>query len=724
MADRPNFIDLRSKSHDPSRTGRLTPLGLTSPRIAHVDGDIPPTLSPLDAFAAHGRLLAKQLDDSKTSGRRMSRLPPVTIANSLLQARPGCLRPTSAFAEGGSEYAQSLPRDDSGLGNSPEVEIPAVRPLSFYPRLSTVPPKRETEVERAISRKENYGRQHIGERVYGINEYFSGPRAQSPDSLSWNQESLEEPEPDFTSTAQRTPLSTHLAELDPTENPGDSSITRGYNPRALAPPRSPYTRQAASIRSVPADSSEDEYSGSLGGSFVSVDRKPSSSSGISGTYDPPSPPRPYSSRSPSISSEYSTGGSRGTRPVFNFSRPMSRQSRPSLDAASRKASSESQPYIFTDDTIQTPVSFTSEEYFDSKETPHTPAQSYIHTRFTLPRGRILQRNSMAYKDIELHRDQSEIPIQDSSMIPAIPTVANAPPSPPDLATPIEQRPITPTQEAQDQGQIHHDDEIHEFKPKPRRPTASPSVNSGSTIKPSRSTRSGAGTVTELSPEEHLAKGIECHEKGSVNESTYHLRLAARYNLPTAMLLYALACRHGWGMRPNPREGVQWLRKAADCASLEVADDEDLLKEGNPGDILERKARRAQFALSIYELGISHMNGWGIEQDKVLALRCFEIAGAWGDGDALAEAGFCYAQGVGCKKDLKKAAKFYRMAESKGMSMVGNSWIYKAKYDDDDTSRIGRSAKKGTPEKQPRDKSKSRGLFGRSKSFGARHDQGA
>jgi TPR repeat protein len=46
---------------------------------------------------------------------------------------------------------------------------------------------------------------------------------------------------------------------------------------------------------------------------------------------------------------------------------------------------------------------------------------------------------------------------------------------------------------------------------------------------------------------------------------------------------------------------------------------------------------------------------------------------WGDVDALAETGFCYAQGIGCKKDLKKSAKFYRMAEAKGMSMVGNSW---------------------------------------------------
>lgn len=138
--------------------------------------------------------------------------------------------------------------------------------------------------------------------------------------------------------------------------------------------------------------------------------------------------------------------------------------------------------------------------------------------------------------------------------------------------------------------------------------------------------SGAPTASDMSPEEHLAKGIECHENGSVKESTYHLRHAAKGGNPTGMLLYALACRHGWGMRPNQREGVEWLRKAAECASLEIADDEDHVKEGKFVDAMERRTRKAQFALSIYELGVSHMNGWGIEQDKALALRCFEIAG--------------------------------------------------------------------------------------------------
>lgn len=80
------------------------------------------------------------------------------------------------------------------------------------------------------------------------------------------------------------------------------------------------------------------------------------------------------------------------------------------------------------------------------------------------------------------------------------------------------------------------------------------------------------------------------------------------------------------MRANQKEGVQWLRKAVESASLEVADDEELMKDNKAVDVVEKKTRKAQFALSIYELGVSHLNGWGIEQDKGLALRCFEIAG--------------------------------------------------------------------------------------------------
>ena len=46
-----------------------------------------------------------------------------------------------------------------------------------------------------------------------------------------------------------------------------------------------------------------------------------------------------------------------------------------------------------------------------------------------------------------------------------------------------------------------------------------------------------------------------------------------------------------------------------------------------------------------------------------ALEYFELAAKLGDVDAQAEAGALYAAGKGCKKDLKKAAMYYRMAVS-------------------------------------------------------------
>lgn len=148
-----------------------------------------------------------------------------------------------------------------------------------------------------------------------------------------------------------------------------------------------------------------------------------------------------------------------------------------------------------------------------------------------------------------------------------------------------------------------------------------------------------------------------------------------------MLLYALACRHGWGMRPNQEDGVAWLRKAIEGTGLQSSDVEQTItnaarldgKSDPIAEAAERKKRKAQFALAVYELGISYMNGWGCQKDKPLALQCYEVAGGWGDCDALAEAGYCYTQGIGCKKDMKKAAAMYRKAADLGMSMAGNSW---------------------------------------------------
>ena len=731
-AARPTFIDVRSRSNDTMATGLVSPRGLLSPRIAHYDGEIPPQMSPLDAFAAQSRLLAKQLDESKRDGRRVSRLPPLTIANSL--ANTGYVRSRSTGTGENTPERDKGSKDGEQTGNTPEVEEPDFRPKSFYPRMSGIPQRdNETESLPGISPRNQAFKTPEFRPPFVAKDYFGSHQGQSAEpvtSIRNSPESMElppwvKPQRSFDSHPPqlRTDMQRGLS-TDSTTSP------RGQNNNALAPPMSPQVRHAASIRSIPVDSSDDELSASTGGSSVSQHRKLSSSSGLSAAHSPLSPFIQGHGRSSSQTSEFSVGGSRLARPTYNFSRPLSRggrpsmdvrrepsfdnrpsmdarrqpsfDSRPSIDSQSRQPSTDrrppmsmtrqasadsqqSQQFTFTDDGVQTPMSTDNEQSLDPNNPQDAPAPSYIYAKFSLPRGRMLQRDSKVLENNQVPLFEWSQPAVQSNVTRARqPTRGrgHTEPSPGGAGRPsigtgetAEPSPIQPSQTWPAGPQIPPGDQTG---PSDKRPPPNPtmketpsessaSTRSGSTIKP-RPRRAVVKSM-DLSAEDHLAKGIESHERGDVQESTYHFRLAAKQNLPTAMLLYALACRHGWGMRPNPQEAVQWLRKAADSASLEIADE----KEANPADLLEQKTKRAQFALSIYELGVSHMNGWGIEQDKSLALRCFEIAGNWGDADAMAEAGFCYAQGQGCKKDLKKAAKYYRMAEAKGMSMVGNSW---------------------------------------------------
>lgn len=676
---RPNFIDLRSTSSTSVATNASRPL--RSPRL-HVAGEAPPALSPLDAFAAQSRLLQKQLEESQRNGRRMSRLPPLTTESPLVvQGRSEYFR---ALSYDSSEGNDGIPLDENSVGMTTSVEEHADRPVSMHPRMSRIPPTPDQSIPlpNPFERGRQLGRldEHEAKGTWGVR------REQSPAEFD-DLEVAPEQKPADHDAHFNEPSSANQSVSMP---PSPEKLTRQVSHESgLAPPRSMFPKRSSSIMSQPVEMPNDD---NLSASFhsqhssQSAPRKMSASSTLGPVASPiTGTSRPYA-RSPSISSVASL-----PRPSFNFSRPLSRSGTPGLETPQRQASSDSQPsFMLMDDTAHTPISMHSETFADDESIRGAP--SYIHTKYYLPRGKALQRNSLIFNPNDVSQFAWEQPVVGPSNVQPF-AKGQAPPSPPSRPTSSSSHNLeAPTtgdtllaRPSLERSKLSNEMSISgepsprpsEDAPRGRQPAeqsrgrASISTSdSASTIKPAKSV---APTAAETSAEEHLAKGIKCHENGDVKESTYHLRFAAKGGNPTGMLLYALACRHGWGMRPNQKEGVEWLRKAADCASLEIAEDEDQVKHNKNVDPAERKTRKAQFALSIYELGVSHMNGWGIEQDKTLAVRCFEIAGNWGDVDALCEAGFCYAQGIGCKKDLKKSAKLYRAAEGKGMSMPGNSW---------------------------------------------------
>ncbi|MCJ1444181.1 MAG: hypothetical protein MMC23_004682 [Stictis urceolatum] len=680
-------------------------------------GEVAPAMSPLDMFAAQSRALARQLDEERRNDRRVSRLPPLAVSEHFSRkpgfgSTPQGQSPHSASARsaGAKDSPQRegfIPSPEEPSGNKMEIEEPAFRPKSFYPRLGkvTATPDSEAPQPPPIAEEDLFATP-MEYPLQAGGDYFGGPRSRSPepaagrpslDTMSQHssQTSLSRPKQSFESVHRSTELSRGMS-TDST-----SSRLSQYS-NSLQPPNPMFARKAASIRSV---SSDDENPVITPSSSMSQHRKMSSSSGVSLPLSPQFPYNKTHNRSTSQLSEYSISNNRLSRPAFNFSRPMSRNSRPSVDSPSRMSSMD-QPRVYGDEEVQTPMSSDSFMPGDTESIKDSNlANSYIYAKYALPRGRMLQRDS----------DPPESPPHFWSQPDPNPNAhSHPPPSPSQFPASLP----TPPHSIESDHAPRTSTESLPSRPPPipaskdshrHSMTSMNTQNSGSTIKASAQNKNR--TSAEMTPEDHLNKGIACHEKGSLNESTYHFRLAARQNNPTAMLMYALACRHGWGMRPNPTEGVTWLRKAMDCASIEMSIDEE---GGRPDDTAGQKTRRAQFALSVYELGVSHMNGWGIEQDKFLALRCFEIAASWGDADAMAEAGFCFAQGIGCKKDLRKAAKFYRDAERRGMSMVGNSWIYKSKYDEpEDKERQGRSTRTDDGKKEKkRDKSRTRSIFGR------------
>ncbi|KAJ4173963.1 hypothetical protein NW754_012954 [Fusarium falciforme] len=92
------------------------------------------------------------------------------------------------------------------------------------------------------------------------------------------------------------------------------------------------------------------------------------------------------------------------------------------------------------------------------------------------------------------------------------------------------------------------------------------------------------------------------------------------------------------------------------------------------------AAKGELVLAIFELANCFRHGWGIHKDPYAAKQYYETAANLGDTDAMNEIAWCYLEGFGCKKDKFAAARYYRLAEKAGNKTLGNTWIWKEKYD--------------------------------------------
>ncbi|KAI9280496.1 hypothetical protein BY458DRAFT_584392 [Sporodiniella umbellata] len=180
------------------------------------------------------------------------------------------------------------------------------------------------------------------------------------------------------------------------------------------------------------------------------------------------------------------------------------------------------------------------------------------------------------------------------------------------------------------------------------------------------------SVQPDNPAERLVhEAIKFHEAGKLEQATSMFKQASEMGLPIAMFLYGVSVRHGWGCKKNEHLAFQYLQKAAEHAV------EDLESFSNT---VNKSASKGELIMAIYELGVSFRHGWGCKKNKETAVYYFKIAADLNDADAQNDLGHCYYNGHGVKKDLRMAAKYYRKADKQGQGIMGNSWIWKSKYD--------------------------------------------
>ncbi|KAE8144128.1 HCP-like protein [Aspergillus avenaceus] len=205
------------------------------------------------------------------------------------------------------------------------------------------------------------------------------------------------------------------------------------------------------------------------------------------------------------------------------------------------------------------------------------------------------------------------------------------------------------------------------------PGSSPGL--GATSVKSRSRSSSPNRITDLQDECNIQEAIRLHEIGDLQRSTEMFRqLAAPNGANDALsqVLYGLALRHGWGCPKSEEQAIIYLSAAAsNSAMIESRALQAGMKKGG--------SAKGELVLAIFELGNCFRNGWGVKKDPVAARQYFETAANLGDTDAMNEVAWCYLEGFGGGKDKFKAAKYYRLAEEKGNKLVGNSWIWKDKY---------------------------------------------
>lgn len=197
----------------------------------------------------------------------------------------------------------------------------------------------------------------------------------------------------------------------------------------------------------------------------------------------------------------------------------------------------------------------------------------------------------------------------------------------------------------------------------------------------------------------ISDAINMRKVGNLQASALKLRQACQKGNKTAFLLYGLALRYGYGVEVDYIQSFYYIKLAA---SIKSWDDQVFNVEINPFQ-LERALDRSipskleePLVPALYECGIAYLKGYGVQDiDEHKGLKCLEKAASLGHVDSMCLSGIIWSQDQERngptsklnppdrkswrKKDVAKAAAWFRIAARRGANLIGSDWIYKKKY---------------------------------------------
>ncbi|CAR25644.1 hypothetical protein ZYGR_0A02090 [Zygosaccharomyces rouxii] len=188
----------------------------------------------------------------------------------------------------------------------------------------------------------------------------------------------------------------------------------------------------------------------------------------------------------------------------------------------------------------------------------------------------------------------------------------------------------------------------------------------------------AGSAIHSSPSLHSKRT----NIANLGESARKLHDACNDGNAEACFLYGMALRHGYGVIPDQEESFHYLFTATGLKS-ELHDVFEV--EINPFE-LERNQSIPEIAPepsapAIYECAISYLKGYGMDhEDEIKGLKFLEKVASMGHLDAMCLSGTIWSKKSSVRrKDLARAAAWFRIAEKRGAHLIGAEWIYKDKY---------------------------------------------